>query len=157
MIALVAALLALRQTLFVILGAALVCAYWIYSPDPARFIILDAWNALNRDVLLSIPLFILAGQIMTRGSMAQRLVRFISALTAPVPGGLAVATIVSCAVFAALSGSSTVTLLAVGSVMYPALIEAGYPRAFAIGALCAAGTLGIIVPPSIPLILYGVM
>ena len=157
LVALVAALLALRQTLFVILGLALVYAYWVYSPDPARFIILDAWNALNKDVLLSIPLFILAGQIMTRGSMAQRLVRFISALTAPVPGGLAVATIVSCAVFAALSGSSTVTLLAVGSVMYPALIEAGYSRAFAIGALCAAGTLGIIVPPSIPLILYGVM
>jgi C4-dicarboxylate transporter DctM subunit len=79
------------------------------------------------------------------------------AVSAPVPGGLAIAAILSCALFAAVSGSGTVTLIAVGGVMYPALLEAGYPKSFAIGALCAAGTLGIIVPPSIPLILYGVM
>jgi C4-dicarboxylate transporter DctM subunit len=80
-----------------------------------------------------------------------------SAVSAPVPGGLAIATVLSCAVFAAVSGSGTVTLLAVGTVMYPALRDAGYPRNFSLGAICAAGTLGIIVPPSIPLILYGVM
>jgi len=78
-------------------------------------------------------------------------------LTAPIPGGLAIATILSCAAFAAVSGSGTVTLLAIGTLMYPALINAGYPKSFALGALCAAGTLGIVVPPSIPLILYGIM
>ncbi len=79
------------------------------------------------------------------------------AVAGPVPGGLAMATVLSCALFAAVSGSGTVTLLAVGSVMYPALLAAGYPRSYALGALCSAGTLGIIIPPSIPLILYGVM
>jgi C4-dicarboxylate transporter DctM subunit len=74
-----------------------------------------------------------------------------------VPGGLALAAILSGAAFASISGSGTVTLLAVGSIMYPALLAAGYPKPFALGALCASGTLGIVIPPSIPLILYGVM
>ncbi len=117
----------------------------------------DAWKVTNKDVLLSIPLFLLAGAIMAKGSIAVRLIDLMRALTDPVPGGLALATILSCAVFAAISGSSTVTLLAVGSIMYPALIKEGYSKSFALGALCAAGTLGIVIPPSIPLILYGVM
>jgi len=157
LLCLLLALIALRQNLLVLLGSALVYLYLTVSGDPLRFILLDAWQALNQDVLLSIPLFILAGQLMSRGTMAARMVRFVRSLTDPVPGGLAIATVLSCALFAAISGSSTVTLLAVGSVLYPALLEAGYSRAFSLGALCAAGTLGIIVPPSIPLILYGVM
>lgn len=154
---LIIGLLALRQSVLVILGATLTVLYLINTDDSLRFIALDAWQALNKDILLSIPLFILCGQLMSEGSIASRLVALVRALVGPIPGGLAIATILSCATFAAVSGSSTVTLLAVGSVMFPALIEAGYSRKFAIGALCAAGTLGIIVPPSIPLILYGVM
>lgn len=154
---LIIGLLALRQSVLVILVATLTVLYLINTDDSLRFIALDAWQALNKDILLSIPLFILCGQLMSEGSIASRLVALVRALVGPIPGGLAIATILSCATFAAVSGSSTVTLLAVGSVMFPALIEAGYSRKFAIGALCAAGTLGIIVPPSIPLILYGVM
>jgi len=154
---LVFVLIVLRQHLLVVLGIATFYVYQVYGDDPLRFVILDAWHALNKDILLSIPLFILAGQIMTRGSMAERLVRLVKVITSPIPGGLAVATVLSCALFAAISGSSTVTLLAVGSIMYPALLQAGYSKAFSLGALCAAGTLGIVVPPSIPLILYGVM
>ena len=150
-------LLLLRQSVLVLLGAVLALLYLFNTEDSLRFIALDAWQALNKDILLSIPLFILCGQLMSEGSIATRLVALVRALVGPIPGGLAIATILSCATFAAVSGSSTVTLLAVGSVMFPALIEAGYSRTFAIGALCAAGTLGIIVPPSIPLILYGVM
>ncbi len=154
---LIAALIVLRQNLLVVLGVAAFYVYRVYGEEPLRFVMLDAWHALNKDILLSIPLFILAGQIMTRGSMAERLVRLVKAMTSPVPGGLAVATVLSCALFAAISGSSTVTLLAVGGIMYPALLNEGYSRSFSLGALCAAGTLGIVVPPSIPLILYGVM
>lgn len=155
--AIVFALLILRQSVLVLLGSTLALLYLFNTEDSLRFIALDAWQSLNKDILLSIPLFILCGQLMSEGSIATRLVTLVRALVGPIPGGLAIATIVSCATFAAVSGSSTVTLLAVGSVMFPALIEAGYSRRFAIGALCAAGTLGIIVPPSIPLILYGVM
>ena len=154
---LIAALIVLRQNLLVVLGVAAFYVYRVYGEEPLRFVMLDAWQALNKDILLSIPLFILAGQIMTRGSMAERLVRLVKAMTSPVPGGLAVATVLSCALFAAISGSSTVTLLAVGGIMYPALLNEGYSKSFSLGALCAAGTLGIVVPPSIPLILYGVM
>ena len=157
LVIIVFALCALRQYLIVILGVATLYAYHVFGSDPARYVVLDAWHALNRDILLSIPLFILAGRIMAQGSMAARLVNLVRSITAPIPGGLAIATVLSCAVFAAISGSSTVTLLAVGQIMYPALLKAGYAKSFALGAICAAGTLGIVVPPSIPLILYGVM
>ena len=151
------ALFALRQNILVVLGVATAFAYLVYGDGQVTNIVIDAWDALNKEVLLSIPLYILAGNIMSQGSMAERLIRLMRAVTAPVPGGLAIATVLSCAIFAAISGSGTVTLLAVGSVMYPALIQSGYSKNFALGALCAAGTLGIVVPPSIPLILFGVM
>ena len=147
----------LRQNLIVILGTATAYAYCAFGDGVISNIVVDAWDAANKDILLSIPLFILAGNIMSRGGMASRLIDLMKSLTAPIPGGLAIATILSCAAFAAVSGSGTVTLLAIGTLMYPALINAGYPKSFALGALCAAGTLGIVVPPSIPLILYGIM
>jgi len=157
LIIIVLALLLLRQNLFVILGCVTAYAYFVFAGEPLSGIILDAWSALNKDILLSIPLYILAGNIMAQGAIADRLVRVMRALTGPVPGGLAIAAILSCAMFAAVTGSGTVTLVAIGAVMYPALLEAGYSKRFSIGALCAAGTLGVIIPPSIPLILYGVM
>jgi C4-dicarboxylate transporter, DctM subunit len=154
---LVLALLALRQSLMVVLGCAAAYAYLVWGDGVVANIVLDGWDALNRDVLLSIPLYLLAGNIMAEGAIATRLVRFMRAVTGPVPGGLAIATVLSCAIFAAIVGSSAVTLLAVGSIMYPALLAAGYSRSFSLGIVCAGGTLGIIIPPSIPLILYGVM
>jgi C4-dicarboxylate transporter DctM subunit len=150
-------LLLLRQPVLILLLAALGYSYLVWGDSPMRFMVLDAWNALNREVLLSIPLYLLAGNLMSRGSMAGRITELLQALTRRVPGGLALAAVLACAVFAAMTGSSTVTLLAVGAVLYPALISAGYDRLLAIGVLCAGGTLGIIIPPSIPLILYGVM
>lgn len=152
-----AVLLAVRQNLLVVLGVACGMAYWFWGDGQIQNIINDGWDGLNRDVLLSIPMYLLAGAIMARGAIAKRLIRFARAFSSPIPGGLAIATVLSCAMFAAVTGSGTVTLLAVGAVMYPALLEAGYSKRFALGALCAAGTLGIVVPPSIPLILYGVM
>ncbi|WND03500.1 TRAP transporter large permease subunit [Temperatibacter marinus] len=152
-----AAMLILRQRIVVMLGFAAAFCYLAWGDGKLSYVVLDVWAAADQEVLLSIPLFILAGNIMSRGSIARRLIKIMQEATNPIPGGLAIATILSCAFFAAISGSSTVTLIAVGSVMYPALLDAGYSKKFALGALCAAGTLGIIVPPSIPLILYGVM
>lgn len=157
LLALMLVLLTLRQPVLILLLAALVYSYLVWGDFALRFMVLDAWNALNREVLLSIPLYLLAGNLMARGSMAQRITELLQALTRRVPGGLALAAVLACAVFAAMTGSSTVTLLAVGAVLYPALINAGYDRMLSIGVLCAGGTLGIIIPPSIPLILYGVM
>ncbi len=154
---LVLAMFALRQNLIVVLGVATAYVYLVFGDGAVSNIVVDAWEAANKEILLSIPLYILAGNIMSRGVMAARLIRMMRAVSGPIPGGLAIAAVLSCALFAAVSGSGTVTLLAIGAVMYPALVSAGYSKSFAIGALCAAGTLGIIVPPSIPLILYGVM
>ena len=157
LIALVLVLLVLRQNVMVIVAAGVAYAWLIIGDGDIAPLFLDAWDGLNREVLLSVPLYVLAGNIMSKGEIADRLVALMRALTAPIPGGLAIATVLSCALFAAISGSGTVTLLAVGAVMYPALLQAGYSRGFSLGALCAAGTLGIVIPPSIPLILYGVM
>lgn len=157
LVLLLVALLLLRQPVLVLLMAAVGYAYWAWGDTALRFIVLDAWDALNRDILLSIPLYLLAGALMSRGSMAQRITDLMRALTAGVPGGLALSAVLACALFAAMTGSSTVTLLAVGTVLYPALMAAGYDRRLVVGLLCASGTLGIIIPPSIPLILYGVM
>jgi C4-dicarboxylate transporter DctM subunit len=154
---LVLVMFALRQNLIVVLGVATAYVYLVFGDGAVSNIVVDAWEAVNKEILLSIPLYILAGNIMSRGVMAARLIRMMRAVSGPIPGGLAIAAVLSCALFAAVSGSGTVTLLAIGAVMYPALVSAGYSKSFAIGALCAAGTLGIIVPPSIPLILYGVM
>lgn len=151
------ALLLLRQNLIVILTSAAVFCYLVWGEGDARYVLLDAWYTTDKEALLSIPLFILAGNIMSSGSIAERLINIMRVLTAPIPGGLSIAIVLSCAVFAAISGSAIVTLIAVGGIMYPALIAQGYDKKFSLGSLCAAGTLGIIIPPSIPLILYGVM
>ncbi len=156
LIGLILLLLLLRQNLIVILFAAGAYIHLVFGDGKLVYIVQDMWTGADKEVLLSIPLFILAGNIMTRGSIAERLIGIVAAFTAPLPGGMAAATILSCAVFAAISGSSTVTLLAIGAIMYPALTKAGYSKRYAMGAICAGGTLGIIIPPSIPMILYGI-
>lgn len=157
LLGLVVLLLALRQPLFVVVMATAAYCYAVWAGDPIRYVAYDMWMAVNQEVLLSIPLFMLAGAIMAKGAISRRIVTVMRELTRPVPGGLALATVLSCALFAAVSGSSVVTMLAVGAVLYPALVADGYKRSFAIGALAAGGTLGVIIPPSILLILYGVI
>lgn len=149
-------LLLLRQSIAMMLLVCLGYLHFFHGDAEMVYIVEDIWNAIDSELLLPIPLFILCGGVMTHGSVARKLIRIISVFTSPLPGGLAVAGIVSCAVFAAISGSSPVTLLAVGAIMYPAMLQAGYSRSFSLGALTSAGTLGIIIPPSIPLILYGI-
>ena len=150
-------LLMLRQPLLVVLLAAAGCVHTFWGRGNLEDIVEDMWVGLDKEVILSIPLFILCGTVMTRGSIAQRLIRILSAMTRPLPGGMAVATILSCAVFAAISGSSIVTMLAIGTVMYPAMRQAGYDNKFSLGAIMSGGTLGIIIPPSIPMIIYGLV
>ena len=151
------ALLVLRVNLVWTLMAAALMVQFTWGAGELSYFAQDIWAAMDRQVLLAIPLFVLVGQIMARGSIAARLIRVVIALTGHLPGGLAMATILSCAAFSAISGSSIITMLAVGSVLYPALIANGYSKKFAIGALCAGGTLGIVIPPSVPMILYGIM
>lgn len=112
------------------------------------------FNALDNFILLAIPFFILAGTIMTEGGMARRLIEIVNALVGCYPGGLAIAATLACIFFAALSGSSPATVVAIGSIMIPALKKSGYDERFSIGLVTSAGSLGIVIPPSIPMILY---
>ena len=157
LLVLVPLLLWLRQNMIVVLGVASAWLYYFFSNGAIGNTALDAWQNARSEVFLAIPLYVLAGNVLANGSIAARLIRIMAALTAPIPGGLALAAVLSCTLFSAISGSSAVTMLAVGGVLYPALLKAGYERLFALGLLCAAGTLGIIIPPSIPMILYGIM
>lgn len=157
LLALVVALLLVRQSAVVILLAVTGYVHLVWGDGYLEYLVEDMWISLDNDLMLAIPMFLIAGNIMTRGSIARRLIRVMTLITAPLPGGLGVATILSCALFAAISGSSPVTLLAVGSILYPALLESGYSKRYALGAITAGGTLGIIIPPSIPLIVYGIV
>ena len=154
---LVVGLLILRQPLIIILIAAIAYVQMVWGAGELVYIVEDMWVSLNKELILAVPLFLLCGGVMTKGSSARRLVRIVQSLTRQVRGGLGVATILSCGVFSAISGSSIVTLIAVGSVLYPAMTAAGYSKRYALGSVMAGGTLGIIIPPSVPLILYGLV
>lgn len=157
LVALVAALVVLRQPIVLILAIAVAYVHaFMAHKGSVEFLIQDVWYALDREVLLSIPLFVFAGLIMARGSIAARLVRIMRALTGPLPGGLGIATVLALTGFGAVCGASSITMLAIGSIMYPALLEAGYSKRYALGVLCAGGTLGVIIPPSLLLIIYGI-
>ena len=136
---LILVLLVLRQSLVLVLAVATAYIHTFVAKSQIEFLIQDFWFTVDREVLLSIPLFMLAGNIMSRGSIARRLIDFMSSLTSWLPGGLGIACVLSCAAFAAINGSSIVTMLAIGSIMYPALISKGYNKSFALGAIASAG------------------
>jgi C4-dicarboxylate transporter DctM subunit len=157
LLALIAVLVLLRQSIVIIVALAVAYVHAFMTSKPnVEFLIQDVWYAIDREVLLSIPLFVFAGLIMARGSIAARLVDIMKALTSRIPGGLGIATVLALTVFSAVCGASSVTMLAIGTIMYPALLAAGYSKLYALGVLCAGGTLGVIIPPSLLLILYGI-
>ena len=104
--------------------------------------------------LLAIPFFILASAFMTTGGVAQRIIRFSIACVGHLPGGLAIAGVFACMIFAALSGSSPATVVAIGSIVISGMRQVGYSKEFAAGVICNAGTLGILIPPSIVMVVY---
>lgn len=129
----------------------------LHTNTPLLILPQQLFNALDNFVLLAIPFFILAGRIMTEGSMAQRLVDVMRSLVGNKRGGLAATAVLACLFFAALSGSSPATVVAIGSLMIPALTRNGYPEDFSVGLITSAGSLGIVIPPSIPMILYALV
>ena len=112
--------------------------------------------ALNSFPLMAIPFFILAANIMSRGGISRRLTDFGAAMVGHLRGGMAITTVLACMFFAAVSGSSPATVVAVGALMIPAMIKNGYPKEFSTGLVATSGSLGILIPPSIPLIVFGI-
>lgn len=149
-----ALLMLLRVPIFVCLALATIVVLWqqgfVMYMIPQRM-----FAALDITTLMAIPGFVFAGVIMARGGIARHLVDALRTWVGHTSGGLAVVTILACMVFAAISGSSPATAAAIGSIMIPGMVRAGYSKTYAMGLVAASGTLGILIPPSIPLIVYG--
>jgi C4-dicarboxylate transporter DctM subunit len=115
---------------------------------------LKLYETASQCTLLAIPFFILSGAFMTTGGVARRMIRFANACIGHLRAGLALASVLACMLFAAVSGSSPATVVAVGSIVIAGMVRAGYSREFAAGVICNAGTLGILIPPSIVMVVY---
>lgn len=113
--------------------------------------------SLLSPTLMAIPAFVFAGVLMSRGGIAKYLIDCLRAWLGHLPGGLAVVTVLACAIFAAISGSSPATAAAIGAIMLPAMIDNGYPKRYAMGLVAAGGTLGILIPPSVTMVIFGVV
>ena len=116
----------------------------------------EMFNSINKFPLAAIPFFILAGNIMETGGISRRLVEFAKSIVGGVQGGLPMTCVLTCMIFAAVSGSSVATTFAIGTILIPALIKHGYPTTYAASLQATSAELGVIIPPSIPMILYGV-
>ncbi len=138
------------------LGASTMITAFVFTDFDPVGITMHVFDGLDKYTLMAIPMFILAGAFLSRGSAAGRIIEFAKSMVGHLPGGLPIAAIFASIIFAAVSGSSPATVVAIGSVMYGAIKEAGYPKQYAIGTIATAGSLGILIPPSIVFIVYGV-
>ena len=137
------------------LGLASIGTILLFSDQTLVVLAQRFFSAMQVYPLLAIPFFILAGTFLTTGGVARRMIAFANALVGHFRGGLALAALLACAFFAAVSGSSPATVVAVGSIMIAGMAASGYSKEFAAGLICNAGTLGILIPPSIVMVVYG--
>ena len=126
----------------------------LFSQDSLSSLAIKLFETSDSYTFLAIPFFLLSGAFMTTGGVAQRLIDFANACVGHIRGGLAIAAVLACMLFAALSGSSPATVAAVGSIAVAGMVRSGYPREFGAGIICNAGTLGILIPPSIVMVVY---
>lgn len=138
------------------LGLTVLTFLFTMTEVPIESVGLKLFSGLDNFGIMAIPFFILAGTFLTRGGVARRMIAFTTSLVGHLPGGLGLAGVAACAMFAAISGSSVATVVAIGSIMMPAMVDHGYPKRFGVGVISTSGALGILVPPSIILVLYGV-
>jgi len=144
------------SSLFVIIAAIALGAFYFAEIDSSA-VIIELYRLANQPVLLAIPLFTFAGYLLAESKTPQRLVALSRAFFGWLPGGLGIVTLVSCAVFTAFTGASGVTIIALGGLLYPVLQDEKYPEKFNLGILTASGNLGLLFPPSLPIILYGLI
>ncbi|MDP6316744.1 MAG: TRAP transporter large permease subunit [Pseudomonadales bacterium] len=146
----------LGAPLFVVILAAAMLGF--YSADiPLMVITIELYGMVDTPLLIALPLFTFAGYLLAESNLSSRLVRLTEVFLGWLPGGLAVVAFVTCAFFTAFTGASGVTIVAVGALLYPALVEAGYRDKFSLGLVTTSGSLGLLLAPSLPLILYGVI
>ncbi|MCC2095697.1 MAG: TRAP transporter large permease subunit [Hyphomicrobiales bacterium] len=136
------------------LGLSSILTILFFTSDSLSSMALKLFDTMHHYTLLAIPFFVLASAFLTTGGVAKRLIRFAIAAVGHLTGGMAIAAVLACMLFAAVSGSSPATVAAIGSIVIGAMVKGGYPKNYAAGIICNAGTLGILIPPSIVMVVY---
>ncbi len=138
------------------LGLTVLTFLFLLTNVPITSVALKLFTGIERFEIMAIPFFILAGNFLTHGGVARRMINFASACVGHWHGGLALAGVMACALFAAVSGSSPATVVAIGSIILPAMVKQGFPKRFGAGVITTSGALGILIPPSIVMVMYAV-
>ncbi len=138
------------------LGLTVLTFLFTLTQVPLESVALKLFTGIEKFEIMAIPFFILAGNFLTHGGVAKRMIRFASDMVGHFYGGLGLAGVVACALFAAVSGSSPATVVAIGSILLPAMVKAGFPNRFGAGIITTSGALGILIPPSIVMVMYSV-
>src|SRR5689334_4936040 len=154
-----ALLLALMLTgvpVSIALGLTVLTFLYLLTNVPIEAVALKLFTGIEKFEIMAIPFFILAGNFLTHGGVAKRMITFASAMVGHWYGGLGLAGVLACALFAAISGSSPATVVAIGSIILPAMVKQGFPKRFGAGVITTSGALGILIPPSIVMVMYSV-
>jgi C4-dicarboxylate transporter, DctM subunit len=138
------------------LGLTVLTFLFTMTDVPVQSVALKLFTGIEKFEIMAIPFFILAGNFLTHGGVAKRMIRFASSMVGHWHGGLGLAGVMACALFAAVSGSSPATVVAIGSVILPAMVKQGFPNKFGAGVITTSGALGILIPPSIAMVMYSV-
>jgi C4-dicarboxylate transporter DctM subunit len=136
------------------LGLTVLTFLFFLATVPPEVVAQKLFSGIEKFEIMAIPFFILAGNFLTHGGVARRMIAFATSMVGHWHGGLALAGVLACALFAAVSGSSPATVVAIGSIMLPAMERAGFPRRYGAGVITTSGSLGILIPPSIPMVVY---
>ena len=138
------------------LGLTVLTFLFTMTSVPIESVALKLFTGIEKFEIMAIPFFILAGNFLTHGGVARRMINFATSMVGHFHGGLALAGVFACALFAAVSGSSPATVVAIGSIILPAMVKQGYPKRFGAGVITTSGALGILIPPSIVMVMYSV-
>ncbi|HPU80923.1 TRAP transporter large permease subunit, partial [Accumulibacter sp.] len=138
------------------LGLTVLSFLFMFTQVPLESVALKLFTGIEKFEIMAIPFFILAGNFLTHGGVARRMIKFATSMVGHWYGGLGLAGVLACALFAAVSGSSPATVVAIGSILMPAMLKAGFPNRFGAGVITTSGALGILIPPSIVMVMYSV-
>jgi len=153
---LLAVLMLTGMPISIALGLTVLTFMFTMTDVPLESVALKLFTGIEKFEIMAIPFFILAGSFLTHGGVARRMIRFATAMVGHLHGGLALGGVLACALFAAVSGSSPATVVAIGSILLPAMLKQGFPKKFGVGVIATSGGLGILIPPSIVMVIYAV-
>ena len=153
---LLVALMLTGMPISIALGLTVLTFLFTMTQVPVESVALKLFTGIEKFEIMAIPFFILAGNFLTHGGVARRMIRFATSMVGHWHGGLGLAAVMACALFAAVSGSSPATVIAIGSILLPAMVQQGFPKQFGAGVITTAGALGILIPPSLVMVIYAV-